>query len=44
VSGFSCQQPELRDCEFRNLGIIGILSIKFTDIRIPQFLNPLIPK
>ena len=35
---------KLRNCEFRNLGIIGILSIKFTDTRIPQFLNPLIPK
>ena len=27
-----------------NLEIFCILSIRYTDARIPQFLNPLIPK
>jgi len=34
----------LRNCEFRNLGIIGILSLKFSGTIISQFLNPLIPE
>ena len=28
------------NCEFRNLGIIGTLSTRSTDSKIPQFLNP----
>ena len=34
----------MRDYEFRDLGIIGILSIVTSVSVIPQFLNTLIPK